>query len=452
MDSSGGSYVAAVINSATAVSFDGNTVSSGAGADAFVAKYDTAGTAQWALALGSGLLSNPADAVGVAVTNDGTLAVVGRFSGSFSIGPSALSSGSPVDYVAGLSAADGAGLWALPLDNGPSGSLRAVAADPGDGGHGNLVAVCGVANGGAPTALVGPSGTALPYDSLVIGVFSSAGTILWANQYMATPFSDSLPTVSTAVPTAECDAVAVDDEGNVYAAGSFLGAALRLGTGATLTGPAEANAFGNNLWVAEFQGTNGAVKAAQVFQGGSNEGIINPTSLAVDSVGNLLVAGRFTISLSLNSSITVTSSGATDAFVAKFGAGLEPMWAVSLGGSWADSASGVAVDSRGDVLVTGFFTEAATGAATLAAPTTEPTPFLMELDGATGATGFAVAYDDVSGGASATGDGVAVNRFASAANQVALAGSFQGTLELPPAFLTATNPSGDVFLFGGQLK
>jgi hypothetical protein len=76
-------------------------------------------------------------------------------------------------------------------------------------------------------------------------------------------------------------------------------------------------------------------------------------------------------------------------------------------------------------------------------------PFLLELDGATGATGFALAYSD---GAPSSGDAIAVNRYATGPNQIGVAGSFQGTIAFPSGTIGATNPGGDVFLLVGNVQ
>ena len=51
----------------------------------------------------------------------------------------------------------------------------------------------------------------------------------------------------------------------------------------------------------------------------------------------------------------LTSNGGTDVFVAKFNTTGAFQWAVSFGGTGNDYASGIAVDSSGNVYVAGYY-------------------------------------------------------------------------------------------------
>jgi hypothetical protein len=441
IDVAGNSYVGGAIYSLTPVSFDGHSVTSTGDADIFLAKY-TNGVAQWAVGIGDAG-ANPQSASGTAITNDGTLAVIGQFAGAVTIGSGNLNSAAPIDFLAGFDGSNGAGKWAKQLNDG-SGFVKAVAANANDAtpAHGNRIALCGFASGvTAPADLV--TGATVPVgNDILVGAFSSAGTKLWASQ------------IATAA-NEECDAVTVDDSGDVIASGSFSGASLTFPGLPALTGPG--NSTRKYLWVAKFNGATGAPIAAVAFSG--TAGQASPNSLTTDAAGDVVVGGSFTGNLTIGATL-LTSAGANDAYVAKLTPALGTAWAVRLGGTGGDVAYGVATTSVGDVVVTGLFNRTTTGAAILTTTTTTASnPFVLKLDGLTGATQQAKGYGDA---ATSSGDALVVNRFGT--DQVSIVGSFGATLTavpptsppllgpaLPPLPVTAVNAT-DVFLVNALLE
>ena len=79
----------------------------------------------------------------------------------------------------------------------------------------------------------------------------------------------------------------------------------------------------------------------------------------MDSTGNVVVAGQYQGIVDFGTgpitSFTNPTSGPTmDAFVAKYSASGVPVWSRGIGGNASDAATGVSVDSGGNVVVTGF--------------------------------------------------------------------------------------------------
>jgi hypothetical protein len=197
------------------------------------------------------------------------------------------------------------------------------------------------------------------------------------------------------------------------------------------------------------RGATGAGLVSTAF--GGTVGQAAPNSLAVEA-GLVAVGGSFTSSVPFGGT-TLTSAGGTDAFVASLDpATLATTWAVRLGGTSADAVNGVALTSYGDVLATGIFNRTASISGSTvtitAAGTTAADAFVVKLNGNTGAVDDAAGYGDP---VTQTGDAIAVNRF-SAANQVALVGTLNGTITFPaPGKLTATG-STDLFFVTAQLQ
>ena len=138
--------------------------------------------------------------------------------------------------------------------------------------------------------------------------------------------------------------VAVDPGGNTYVTGFFTGKHATFG-GAFLTSASLEDVFlakyapgGNVLW---------AIRAGGVGSDGGN-------GIAVDDEGNSYVTGFFNGSASFGS-VTLTSSGASDIFVAKYDTDGNLLWARKAGGAANEQGRGIAVDDEGNCHVTGFF-------------------------------------------------------------------------------------------------
>jgi hypothetical protein len=95
---------------------------------------------------------------------------------------------------------------------------------------------------------------------------------------------------------------------------------------------------GETLWAERFGGT-----AEDVGQ-----------AVAVDSSGNILVAGYFQ-GTAVFGDVSLTSAGVKDIFLAKYSPLGEYIWAKRIGGTGTDLAYSIAVDGSGNVAVTGLF-------------------------------------------------------------------------------------------------
>jgi len=439
VDLAGVSYVGGGIYPPGSQSFDGITVTPATvtggdlHGDVLLARYNAAThKADWALAFGD---ASEQIATGVAVTNDGTLAAIGNFSGSLTFGTSTISNAgsTQIDFLAGVAASNGSGQWALKFNDGQNAKLTAIAANPASAT--NRIAICGYTDTAATDLVPGATFGGGTKD-LIIGVFSSAGTKLWSAQIGG-------------ANEEECDAIAVDDNGDVYAAGKFDGALSFTGT-ALSTPNSSTRAF---VWVAKFKGADGTALAQASFGNGPT-GKAAPTAIAVDSSGKVVVAGNFTIALPFGGT-TLTSAGSLDAFVAKLdpaaSTAFAPIWAVRMGGPGADSASSVALNSHGDAVAAGLFRGTSTGAAALTANGAASDAFLLHLDAAAGSTVFAAGYGDV---ATQQADSIAINRSGTGAAQdvISLAGTLNGSVTFPdPAgTVTAASSTAEAFLVFAQ--
>lgn len=137
-------------------------------------------------------------------------------------------------------------------------------------------------------------------------------------------------------------AIAVDDMGNVIAAGVFEGTIDVAGKALTATG--------FDSFVAKF-GPQGDLLWATAVSGPQSENI---TSVAIDTQGNILVGGFFSGTAAIGE-YQIPSAGNLDALVAKLDAAGSVLWAKGFGGPGEQRATGVAFDAMGEAFVTGYF-------------------------------------------------------------------------------------------------
>jgi len=271
-------------------------------------------------------------------------------------------------------------------------------------------------------------------------LFRSTGTLLWSKQVGG-------------ANEEECDALAIDDNGDLYAAGKYDGALTFTGTALTSPG----SSFRRWIWVAKFNGTTGAATAQASFGLAAAAGNHKPQALAIDPAGKLVVSGLMTNSLPFGTT-TLVSAGGTDAFVAKLDPAaatpFAPIWAVRMGGAAADEARGVAVDSFGNVVAVGLFNGTTTGAAVLTAGSaTASSAFVLKLNGATGAvvTNGASAYGNATNTVNA--NKVVVNRqgVGTVKDQIVVGCEYSGALNFgtvaTPISINSANAS-DFLVFG----
>ncbi len=150
-------------------------------------------------------------------------------------------------------------------------------------------------------------------------------------------------------------AVAVDPAGNTICVGKFYDT-IDLGGGP------QVGAGGRDFFIVKF-GLDGAYHWSHVFGGLQNDSIYDVVAL---SDGSLVVSGLFRGTLDLGG-VPLTATGTTDAFVACFSSTGSHDWCLAIGGSGSQSADQLAIDSLGNILVAGsFFTEVDFGSGPLA--------------------------------------------------------------------------------------
>jgi hypothetical protein len=331
VDSSGGVYIAGETDS-TSLSASGLRSSR----DAFVAKLNSAGTG---LAYLTFLGSTGQDAAwGLAVDSSGNAYVTGTSTSSGFptttgvVYPSR--AGAEDAFVAKLDSA-GTLVWGTYLGSAGSDQAYAIAVDASS----RPVVVGSTNSTGYPV-------TAGSYQTSHAGGTSDCFVTRLAADGKSLSYSTFLGGAGLDV----CRGAAVDSTGAAYAAGTTYSAAFPRQSSYSVTG-GNADAFAVKLNAA------GTALVYSVVWGGRS--VEEANAIAVDSSGAAYVAGG-----TASSNFPVTTSayqtafkGSYDAYVTKIAAdGNSLVYSTLLGGSGADTALAVAVDSAGLAAVSGYTT------------------------------------------------------------------------------------------------
>jgi hypothetical protein len=309
--------------------------------------------------------------------------------------------------VVALFGTPGQALWVQQFGNDGEDVGHALAVDSDS----NLIAVGGftgtVTFDGAGLTAAGGS------DIYVAKLSSSTGQVIWAKRFGGTSDDFGL-------------AVALDSSNNVYIAGTFQGA-IDFGGGAIQS------AGGSDAFVLKLTSDGDYAWVNQI----GGPGFDLATALSVRN-NRVAVAGSFRNSMVVNGT-TFTSSGDRDAFVAKLTTDGAYSWIREFGSADLDSATAVAIDSIGNVVIAGLFFDSVNFGGGQLTSAGDSDVFLLKLAADSGAHLFSKRFGSDSAD---TANALVLD----AADNIYMTGAFFGTVPFGgPTPLTATN-AGDVFL------
>jgi len=157
----------------------------------------------------------------------------------------------------------------------------------------------------------------------------------------------------------------VDSSDDVYVTGGFIGTANFGSTNLTSSG-------GSDGFIAKLNSSGS-------WQWAVGAGDSSP-EIVVDSSDDVYVTGGFIGTANFGNTV-LTSSGGYDIFIAKLNRSGSWQWAVRAGGSNLDVARGIAIDSSGNLYVTGGFLGSATfGSTNLTSRGTSSDTFIAKLN------------------------------------------------------------------------
>ena len=314
-DTAGNVYVTGITDG----TLPGSPVTNQGAYDFFLVKYNATGDNVWTRQMGS---PNTEVVSGVAVDNAGNIYVAGYTGGTLPGSPTTHRGGGFDLFLVKYNSA-GENVWTRQMGSTKSDTASGVAVDSG----GNIY-VAGYTLGtlpGSPTTNQG--GT-----DLFLVKYDSTGENVWTRQ-MGSPFNDTV------------SGVAVDTAGNIYVAGY---------TSSTLPGSPTTNQGSDDLFLVKYNLAGDNVWTRQF----GTPDIDDAMTVAVDTAGNIYVAG-YTLG-TLPGSPT-TNQGSDDLFLVKYNSAGDNVWTRQKGSPDDDDALAIAVDTVGNVYVTGvrvkFFIE-----------------------------------------------------------------------------------------------
>jgi hypothetical protein len=297
---------------------------------------------------------------GRAVDSNGNIYVTGGFTGTITLNTTPQTTlTSTQDYDFFIAKFDPAGnpLWAraangatgikagLSLDGG-----LAVAVDP----FGNAYAGGGFVSqlnfkdaNGATVKTLGASGTDINFE-LFVAKYDADGNLVWAQGGQsgakdATPDEQDLDSGINGITD-----IVVDKSGNLFVGGTFSGTNF-LGKTVTTAGL-------NDALVARLSPSTGSVSWVSVVGSADHDNVLG---LGVDGNSNVYVTGDMEGSITFptkpNATTLQVDPDESDTFLAKYNSSGQVLWAKEIGGTQDIEAHHVAVDSTGQIYLTGLF-------------------------------------------------------------------------------------------------
>ncbi len=176
-----------------------------------------------------------------------------------------------------------------------------------------------------------------PYSDFCLVKYDATGNVLWATSSTNSTSSDATYSICT------------DMSGNVYLTGPFQSDSITIGS-TTLINPGAPN---RDSYIVKYDPSGNVIWVKGV--GGYDDDAVN--SICTNADGNLFAGGYFFSSSLTLGGTTLTNStyGTSDLFVAKYDAEGNVVWAKSAGGNDSDYGSSVAADNAGNAFMGGSF-------------------------------------------------------------------------------------------------
>jgi hypothetical protein len=147
----------------------------------------------------------------------------------------------------------------------------------------------------------------------------------------------------------EVNDIANDTAGNIYSTGYFSSPLSQFGN-SFLTNTSSSNT--SDVFVTKSLSNGNVVWVKQI--GGANQD--RGKAIAVDRAGNVFVTGTFIQSVSFGPGLTLLAdSGSADIFICKYDNSGNFLWAINVGGPLGDEVYDMALDNKGNVIITGQY-------------------------------------------------------------------------------------------------
>ena len=320
-DANGNVYITGLFYSGS-ITFGTTTLTNaGSNTDIFIVKYDASGNVIWAKRAGSG--TNGDDGKGIAVdVVTGNIFITGYFGGTANFDALSITSAGNNDIFIAKYDANGNAIWVKQAGDAPT-------IDE----WGNSISVDASSN----CYVTGQIGNGAGDLNVFISKYDNSGNMLWTK-------------TSGGTSQDEGNGISVSTNGNSYTTGYFRSPTITFGSTTLTSSSAGAHP---NIFVVKYDGSGNFLWAKSA--GGDNDDL--GAGISADVNGNAYITGMFGSSTLTFGSSTLTSAGGTflDAFVAKYDASGNPLWAKSVGGVADDYGQSIYAAPNGSTFVTGIF-------------------------------------------------------------------------------------------------
>jgi prepilin-type N-terminal cleavage/methylation domain-containing protein len=351
-DADGNVYVAGLFSGTVTIA--GEQLTAIGAEDLYVASYTASGVPRWVVA---GSATGPIGFGSLAVSAAGEVYVVGGFEGTLTLaGQSYVSAGDSDLFIVSFSSL-GVFRWGQSGGGASFDEASGVATDA----VGNVYVV-GSFSGAATIA--GQEVTSVGVTDMFVVSYTAAGVFRW---------------IETAGGTGE---VQQDLAIEVSSSGEVLVSRTSSGTSGDSDGSSGGStSTSSSLRLTSFSSTGTSNWTTSTTTSSSSDGstppgeITSSSAIAVDTSGNVYVAGAFTGTVSF-AGTAVTSAGGEDLFLASYTPAGALRWVRTGGGTSADRATDVSIGPSGEILVTGTTTPPSSIAGTQLSGPASPATFL----------------------------------------------------------------------------
>lgn len=311
--------------------------------DGFICKSDHTGNFLWAKQIGGANGTNSLNVHCIMLDNTGNIYICGSFGTSvdFDPGPAVfnLTSSNGDAFICKL---DNSGnfIWAKKIGGNSFDCAYSLAIDSL-----NNIIVSGYFLGTADFDTGAGVYTLTPKNSfwgdIFISKLNNNGDLIWVKAFGGANSDDGC-------------SIALDSLGNIYATGSFKGT-VDFNPDSSFVNISTNPPFYSDLFVLKLDSSGNLVWVKSMGGPGNDVG----SSICNDKNGNIVISGTFygTVDFDPDSALSynLSSHGAGDAYIAKLGGNGNLIWAESIGGSDAQSALSLTIDSKDNIYSSGIF-------------------------------------------------------------------------------------------------
>ncbi len=181
-------------------------------------------------------------------------------------------------------------------------------------------------------------------EDIFLAKYDSAGNYMWSHGFGTGFFND------------ECDRVAVDSSGNIFITGMWNGT-IDFDPDSVLVYNLSSNNNSRSRFLAKYDPDGIFLAAKNVgnavgYLPSSQDG---QSGLGCDADGNVYMGGFYGTSMTLGPGVTLSASGLSDNYFAKYSPQLDLIWAHRLGSNGTEYSQGLYVHPSGKLVVLGSF-------------------------------------------------------------------------------------------------